>query len=121
MRLRLGFVSVHVTDLAAARRFYGDALGLRVLSEPEPDEVIFDLGGMPLSVHVDRDGTCGRAPGGATGFYLQVDDVDAWERRLAEHGARVTREHERALSVLDADDNEIVLWKPARAWPPPSG
>ena len=118
MRLRLGFVSVHVSDLAAARRFYGEALGLAVLSQPGADEVFFDLGGTPLSVHVDRDGTCGRAPGGATGFYLQVDDVDAWQQRLVDMGVRVTREHERVLSAFDADGNEVVLWKPARAWPP---
>ena len=80
---RLGFVSVHVRDLDRARPFYERTLGLRVLREQlEEGEVFYDLGGMPLSVHVDPDGVCGRLPGGATGFYLQVEDVGAWRRHL---------------------------------------
>lgn len=113
---RLGFVSVHVADLDRARDFYHGVLGLRVLRElPEEDETFYDLGGTPLSVHVDADGSCGRAPGGATGFYLQVEDVDAWRAHLAAKGVRVHGEG-RTISVEDPDGNEIVLWKPGEAW-----
>lgn len=113
---RLGFVSVHVHDLSTARPFYEQVLGLRVLKDMEKEgEMFYDLGGLPLSVHVDTDGTCGRAPGGETGFYLQVMDLDAWEREL---GARVAWRETNTLGVRDPDGNEYVLWQPRGAWPP---
>ena len=116
--MRMGFVSVHVRDLAAARPFFERALGLRVLQEVDEGEVFYDLGGVPLSVHADPEGVCGRRPGGATGFYLQVPDVEAWRRRLEAQGVAVAPEGERMLSVLDPDGNEYVLWTPRRPWPP---
>lgn len=115
---RLGFVSVHVADLARARTFYEGALGLRVLREVPPDEVFYDLGGMPLSVHVDGDGSCGRPPGGETGFYLQVADLAGARAALERAGVRVDWEEGNALSVVDPDRNGLVLWQPRSAWPP---
>lgn len=113
---RLGFVSVHVRDLAAARPFYEGVLGLRILKDMETEgEMFYDLGGIPLSVHVDAEGTCGRLPGGATGFYLHVEDVDAAQRGLGEH---VAWREGNALGVLDPDGNEYVLWQPRGVWPP---
>ena len=113
---RLGFVSVHVTDLSRGRRFYEDVLGLRLLQVVDESEVFYDLGGVPLSVHVDPDGVCGRRPGGETGFYLQVADIDAAARELGPD--RVAWREGRTLGVRDPDGNEYVLWQPRGAWPP---
>lgn len=117
---RLGFVSVHVSSLEVARPFYEKVLGLRVLLElpPEEGEVFYDLGGMPLSVHVDPNGECGRKPGGETGFYMQVADVDAAARALEEAGGRIAWREGRTLGVLDPDGNGYVLWQPKGEWPP---
>ena len=115
---RLGFVSVHVRDLGRARAFYEGALGLRVVQQAGPDEAFYDLGGVPLSVHVDADGSCGRAPGGETGIYLQVADLAAARERLAEAGVAVAWEEGNALGIRDPDGNEYVLWQPRAPWPP---
>jgi catechol 2,3-dioxygenase-like lactoylglutathione lyase family enzyme len=113
---RLGFVSVHVRSLDAARPFYERTLGLKlILDRSGDDELFYDLGGMPLSVHVDRDGTCGRPPGGETGFYLQVPDLDAVAREL---GDAVAWREGRTLGVRDPDGNEYVFWQNTKAWPP---
>lgn len=113
---RLGFVSVHVRDLVASRPFYEKILRLRVLVDMEKEgEMFYDLGGMPLSVHVDADGTCGRAPGGETGFYLQVADIDACATEL---GTAVAWRERNTLGVRDPDGNEYVFWQPRGAWPP---
>lgn len=116
---RLGFVSVHVADLARARPFYEGVLGLRVLRELlEEGEVFYDLGGVPLSVHVDPEGACGRRPGGATGFYLQVADLAAWRAHFDALGVRYHDDADRMVSLLDPDGNELVLWMPRSPWPP---
>ena len=115
---RLGFVSVHVADLARARAFYEGALGLRVMLDAGPEEAFYDLGGVPLSVHVDRDGACGRPPGGETGFYLQVADLAEARARLAQAGVPVAWEEANTLAIRDPDGNEYVLWQPRGPWPP---
>lgn len=119
LAFRLGFVSVHVDDMARARPFYEKVLGLRVVQEVDANEVFYDLGGTPLSVHVDKDRTCGRAPGGATGFYLQVEDAGAARRAIVAEGGRVAWEDgPRMFSVEDPEGNEYVLWQPRAKWPP---
>lgn len=115
---RLGFVSVHVSDLARARGFYEKLLGLEVAADlPDQHEVIYRFGPTYLSVHVDTTGECGRLPGGETGFYLQVDDAERAEAELRAAGARVTWREGRAFVVEDPDGNGFAFWQ-ARQWPP---
>lgn len=118
MDFRLGFVSVHVDDLPRARPFYERVLGLRVLREVGEDEVFYDLGGMPLSVHADPKRECGRAPGGATGFYLQVPDLSRAREQVERAGGTVTWAEKNAFSIEDPEGNELVVWQPRAAWPP---
>lgn len=73
---------------------------------------------MPLSVHVDPDGACGRLPGGATGFYLQVEDLARARREVEAAGGRVVWAEGNAFTVEDPDAKEFVLWHPRKAWPP---
>ena len=49
MILGIHEVSVHVSNLVRAASFYGDLLGLKLLSEGD-DECVYDLGGLKLHV-----------------------------------------------------------------------
>ena len=50
MILAIHDVTVHVSNLAKAAAFYGDLLGLKLLSEGS-DECVFDLAGIKLHIH----------------------------------------------------------------------
>lgn len=115
---RLAFASVHVDDLARARPFYERVLGLRVARDGPPGEVYYDLGGALLCVHADPERACGRAPGGATGLYLQVDDLAAARAALERAGGRVSWSEGNAFSLEDPEGNELVFWQPREPWPP---
>jgi catechol 2,3-dioxygenase-like lactoylglutathione lyase family enzyme len=75
----------------AARRFYGDVLGLEEIGKPEPMRasggVWFRVGAQELHIGIERDFTPARKahPG------LRVDpaDLDALARRLSDAGASV--------------------------------
>ena len=113
----LGFVSVHTADLARARAFYVDRLICPVLHEDD-DEIFVDLAGTPLCIHHDRDGSCGRPPGGPTGLYLQVADIQRTAADLRAVQVPSEPDGERFLEVRDPDGNLFVFWQPRVAWPP---
>jgi catechol 2,3-dioxygenase-like lactoylglutathione lyase family enzyme len=101
-------------DLDQSRRFYRDVLGLAVYREfgpPADPAVVFFLGQGLLEVS-------GRAPGPAGAsvmIWLQVRDVRAEHRRLAEAGVRVLREPAvepwglTEMWIEDPDGVQIVL------------
>lgn len=105
------FASVHVTDLARARPFYESVLGCVPRKEME-DEVVYDMHGVGLSVHVDPDGTCGRLPGGPTGLYLRVRDAERARRDLEAAGAKIAFSNAYSVEVEDPDGNLFVLYAP---------
>lgn len=72
-----------VGDLALAKRFYTDVLGVEPYFD-QPFYVGFDVGGYELGLRPAE----GERAGSATA-YLGVDDVDAALARLVAHGARV--------------------------------
>lgn len=71
----------------AARRFYGDLLGLAEVPKPEPlrarGGAWFEAGGLDVHLGVVDGFEPREAP---QHFGLETDDVDALERRLAENG-----------------------------------
>lgn len=115
----LGLVTLHVTDIKEAVRFYRDALGLPagdVMDTPEMGWAEFNVGGLKLGLHADPKGLepGGRAPGGATGFYFVVKDVDASVKKLRERGVKIVDEPEdksygRDACFQDPDGNVIAI------------
>jgi catechol 2,3-dioxygenase-like lactoylglutathione lyase family enzyme len=78
----LGQVSLHVRDVARARRFYAQTLGLRHLYT-FGDLVFFDLEGIRLYLH--RKDEADWQPGSI--LYFRVDDIQAAWNGLATRGA----------------------------------
>lgn len=77
-------ISIHVPDIAAARRFYGEVLGFRLVKDDE-DQLVFDTGALRLYVNWHPD-PISFVPA------LRVRDVGTAKRHLVEGGARVLRE-----------------------------
>ncbi|MDP3890844.1 VOC family protein [Nocardioides sp.] len=101
-------------DLARSQRFYRDTLGLAVhreFGDPNSPGLVFFLGNGLLEV----SGRAGEPPGDGFALWLQVRDVSAEHRRLADAGVTVLREPQREpwglveLWVADPDGVRIVL------------
>ncbi len=98
--MRVDHIGIAVDDLAAAKRLYGEVLGLKLLFEEEvPTEKVriaaYDGGGMRIELleSTSPDGPIGRhvatrGPGIHHVCY-QVDDVLAAVNRLAGAGVRM--------------------------------
>jgi catechol 2,3-dioxygenase-like lactoylglutathione lyase family enzyme len=82
---------VFVDDLAQARSFYGDVLGLTVKWD-YGTAVGYDVGADLIVEEFDHeeedDPDFIRRPGGFLGVSLQVDDIDACYRDLRDKGVR---------------------------------
>ena len=118
-------VTLHVHDLDRALTFYRDQLGLRVKDVVDVPGVLgwaeVEVNrGLVLGPHHDRHGgePDARPPGGPSGFYFQVPDVDAAIAKLRAKGVRVTEEpadksYGRDACIADPDGNEIALMTPS--------
>lgn len=110
-----------VADLAQARAFYVDALGLSVLFE---DEIIVVVGGPEGRIVLHRNDRghdergifpAGTGVGGAA-VRLAVDDPDAWERHATDRGLTVVWPAQDAIwgrfvVLADPDGRSVVLAK----------
>jgi glyoxylase I family protein len=111
---RLDHVSLNVTDRARSIAWYRDVLGLRQLNEPtEDDEPVF-LGepGLQFGLFQAQRESPAREPesSGLRHVALVVDDLDAAQERLREHGVSFNYEdHGNALSVYFRDPDGHVL------------
>lgn len=101
-------------DLDRSRRFYRDVLGLAVYREFGPADdpgVVFFLGQGMLEV----SGHGGSGTGGPAMIWMQVRDVRAEHKRLAEAGATITREPQEEpwglveMWLEDPDGIKIVV------------
>ena len=92
--MKLAAVRLFVEDLAAARSFYADLLGLRPVSL-EPEALLFDDGPLliiePADDEARREGLVGRF----AGVSLRVDDIEALHARLKASGCTITGPPER--------------------------
>lgn len=106
----LDIVIVRVTDIAAARAFYGDALGLDLTGETPGFFSVAPVNSVGATLGV------GVAPEGAsvtpiqTGIWWKVDDTDALHAALVAKGVRITEEPSdkpfgRAVSFADPTGN----------------
>jgi len=84
---------LYYSDLAAARAFYGEMLGLRVrfedswvtLFETTETSAIGIVGEHPSAFHRPQ-------PKSAVMLSLVVEDVDAWAERVRRGGAKILKE-----------------------------
>lgn len=119
----LGMVTLHVHDLQRALKFYRDALGLKVgdvIETPEFGWAEVEVAPrVKLGLHADPHGVeeGARAPGGASGFYFVVPNVDKAIEKLRARGVKVVDEpadksYGRDACVEDPDGNVIALMTP---------
>jgi catechol 2,3-dioxygenase-like lactoylglutathione lyase family enzyme len=80
------FSSFAVDDIPAAKRFYGETLGLNV-SEERGMLVLHIAGGREILVYPKPD----HAPASYTILNFEVDDIDRAVDELAQRGARLER------------------------------
>ena|ERR1044071_4290286 len=111
---RLDHVSLNVTDRARSIAWYREVLGLRQLNQPtEDDEPVF-LGepGLQFGLFQAECRSPDREPesSGLRHVALVVDDLDAAQERLREHGVSFNHEdHGNALSLYFRDPDGHVL------------
>lgn len=81
------FIGIQAQDLAEARHFYGDRLGLSVLQET-PESVVFDSKPIPFAVRkprVDLDAAQGKL-GWGVALWFACDDAQTLHDRLVTEG-----------------------------------
>lgn len=97
-----------ITDVERARAFYGDTLGLRLISE-DPFALVFDLAGVPLRLQKLRE----FAPHAFTSLGWQVDDATSTIVALRARGVEFERygfiEHD-ADGIWTAPGGTRVAW-----------
>lgn len=110
---RLDHVIVWVNDLARARRFYTDVLGMPVRFETDGFVAVGE-GESWIGLHpTESDGD---DIGRGSFPYLRVDDLDAELARLAEQGVTPHRgPHDvlggRIATILDSEGNAVGLYQ----------
>ncbi len=82
---RIGQIAVVCDDVARARGFYRDALGLRHLFDAGPTLSFFDCGGLRLMLGT-AEGVEGPRP--SSMLYYFVHDIDAVHRDLSAKGVQ---------------------------------
>lgn len=98
-----------VDDIDAARRFYGETLGLRV-SDEEMGAVTLNLAGdRPTLVYPKPD----HVPAVYTILNFFVEDIDAAVDELAGHGVRFERYDgfdQDAKGIARGDEGPLIAW-----------
>lgn len=116
----LQLVTLHVRDYETSLKFYGDTLGLKLVDKVEPVKwAQFEVApGVTLGIHADASEPGARAPGGSSGFYFTVPDVDAAVAELERRGVKITEKpadkpYGRDAYFEDPSGNEIALVQPS--------
>ena len=85
MTVRRIVANIAVADVAAAKRFYGDVLGLDVLMDHGWIATYGSSHAMPVQVSFATEGGLGTP---VPGLSIEVDDLDAIHQRLVDAGSR---------------------------------
>jgi catechol 2,3-dioxygenase-like lactoylglutathione lyase family enzyme len=109
----VNIVIVRVPDIAAARAFYGETLGLPIKGETPNFLVVDPIDGQGASFGVG----VGEPGGDGPEIWWRVDDADAFHAALVARGVRITEEPEdrpfgRALSFTDPAGNILHAYQP---------
>jgi catechol 2,3-dioxygenase-like lactoylglutathione lyase family enzyme len=103
----IGFLTI--VDVARAKEFYRDTLGLRLVSEEPPFALVFDANGIMLRLGMGKE--LPKASGTVLGW--QVPDADAAVRSLQEAGVRFERYDflkQDELGIWTAPTGAKVAW-----------
>lgn len=112
MSLKIAAVRLFVDDMAAARGFYADLLGLRPV-DTEPSVLIFDAGPLLIIEPADEEGRREGLVGRFAGVSFAVADIQALHARLAASGCTITGPPERQpwggtlMHVADPSGNVV--------------
>jgi methylmalonyl-CoA/ethylmalonyl-CoA epimerase len=116
---RIGQIAIVCSDVARAREFYRDALGVRHLFDAGPTLSFFDCGGTRLMLSPAE----GEAAGTSV-LYFFVKDIEGSTRELAAKGVRFIDEphmiakmpdHELWLAEFrDSENNVLALMEERR-------
>jgi methylmalonyl-CoA/ethylmalonyl-CoA epimerase len=116
---RIGQIAIVCTDVARARDFYRDALGVRHLFDAGPSLSFFDCAGVRLMLSPAE----GEAAGTSV-LYFFVPDIEGRKRELAGKGVRFIDEphmiakmpdHELWLAEFrDSENNVLALMEERR-------
>ena len=123
MITQLGLVTVIVSNLARAQRFYRDKLGLRFLFYNRKVKwLTFDAGRVTLSITVPWDRRSKKLVGAKTGISFLVDDIQATYDHLRKKGVKfhLAPRREKWGGILanfeDPDGNQFFLLQMPPDW-----
>ena len=103
----IGFVSI--VDVARAKEFYRDTLGLRLVSEEPPFALVFEANGIMLRLGMAQQ----LPPAHGTVLGWQVPDIDATVKDLGQAGVRFERYaqlKQDELNIWTAPTGAKVAW-----------
>ena len=111
----LNIVILHTSDIAAARAFYGDTLGLTIENETSTFLLIQPVDGQGASLGV----SAGEASATGAEIWWRVEDTNALHAALVARGVRITAEPKdepfgRSLSFADPAGNILHAFQPSR-------
>lgn len=95
----LSQIGIHVRDLEAAKRFYGESLGLAHLFDAPPGLAFYRCGETRLMLSENAE----LAGGGGALLYYAVDDARAAQAALAAAGAAFAEDAHIIARVGDRD------------------
>lgn len=117
MITEIAFVGSPVTDIARARKFYEEVIGLKPSGEVEADAkwIEYEVGNGTFGIG-DYGDQWRPAPGGGTMAAFESDELDSLVARVKESGATIAMETMetpvcRFAIVLDPDGNSLMLHK----------
>jgi catechol 2,3-dioxygenase-like lactoylglutathione lyase family enzyme len=107
-------IALRVSDMARSRRFYVDLLGLKVVWEPDPDNVYLSSGEDNIALHTARGNFDSTQRLDHFGFILPTKAaVDQAQDELKRKGVTITkaakdhRDGSRSFYASDPDGNLI--------------
>lgn len=113
-------IALRVRDMARSRAFYEGLLGMRVVWEPDPDNVYLSSGLDNLALHTADVHAAEPQRLDHLGFILESREaVDAWQSYLEANGCPILkrvkdhRDGSRSFYVSDPDGNVVqMLYEP---------
>ncbi len=117
----LNIVILRAQDLAAARTFYGETLGMTIEEETPNFLTVLPVDGQGATLGIGVGETAAAGAAGATGaeVWWRVDDADALYAALVAKGVRITAKPEdrpfgRALAFADPAGNILNAFQEPR-------